>query len=82
MCTFYTSYFINLSLPRADFTKPRKLPKTVLSNESQGVSTQMKALDEYVLMVVLKLLLSRVHFFASFMFEQRNVSVQFTGNCQ
>ena len=34
----------------------------------KGVTTQMKALDEYFLMVVLTLLLNRVHVFAVFMF--------------
>ena len=32
----------------------------------KGVTTQMKALDEYFLMVVLTLLLNRVHVFANF----------------
>ena len=35
---------------------------------SKGVTTQMKALDEYFLMVVFMLLLNRVHVFANFMF--------------
>ena len=34
-----------------------------------GVTTQMKALDEYFLMVVLTLLLDRVHVFAKFVFN-------------
>ena len=33
----------------------------------KGVTTQMKALDEYFLMVVFTLLLNRVHVFANFM---------------
>ena len=33
----------------------------------KGVTTQMKALDEYFLMVVFTLLLNTVHVFASFM---------------
>ena len=37
--------------------------------KSKGVTTQMKALDEYFLMVVLTLLLNRVHVFANFMFH-------------
>ena len=37
--------------------------------KSKGVTTQMKALDEYFLMVVLMLLLNRVHVFANFMFH-------------
>ena len=35
----------------------------------KGVTTQMKALDEYFLMVVLTLLLNAVHLFAIFMFN-------------
>ena len=34
--------------------------------KSKGLTTQMKALDEYFLMVVFKLLLNRVHVFANF----------------
>ena len=37
--------------------------------KSKGVTTQMKALHEYFLMVVFTLLLSRVNFFAIFMFN-------------
>ena len=37
----------------------------------KGVTTQMKALDEYFLMVVFMLLLNRVHVFANFIFGQR-----------
>ena len=45
----------------------------------KGVTTQMKALDEYFLMVVFTLLLNRVHVFANFMFnfDQRNVVVNY-----
>ena len=35
----------------------------------KGVTTQMKTLDEYILMVVFMLLLNRVHIFANFMFN-------------
>ena len=35
----------------------------------KGVTTQMKALDEYFLMVVFTLLLNRLHVFAIFMFN-------------
>ena len=35
----------------------------------KGVTTQMKALNEYFLMVVFTLLLNRVHVFAIFMFN-------------
>ena len=37
--------------------------------ESKGVTTQMKALDEYFLMVVFVFLLNRVHDFANFVFN-------------
>ena len=46
----------------------------------KGVTTQMKALDEYFLMVVFTLLLNRVHVFASFMFSEqllRNLILNF-----
>ena len=36
----------------------------------------MKSLDEYFLMVVFTLLLNRVHIFANFKFEQRNMAVK------
>ena len=35
----------------------------------KGVTTQMKALDEYFLMAVFMLVLNRVHVFAHFMFN-------------
>ena len=35
----------------------------------KGVTTQMKALDEYFLMVLVTLFLNRVHVFAIFMFN-------------
>ena len=57
-----------ISLPTANFTKPRKLLNPELSNEII-VTTQMKALDEYFLVVVFTLLLNRVHVFANFMFN-------------
>ena len=37
--------------------------------KSKGVTTQMKALDEYFSTVVLILLLDKVHVFANFMFN-------------
>ena len=43
--------------------------KPELSKKPKGVTTQMKALDEYFLMVVFTLLLNRVHVFAIFMFN-------------
>ena len=39
--------------------------------KSKGVTTQMKALDEYFLMVVLTLLLKRVHVYAIFVLVQK-----------
>ena len=59
---------IGLALPlqKANLFKQRKLLNPELSNEtSKGVTTQMKALDEYFLMVVFTLLLNRVHVFAN-----------------
>ena len=46
--------------------------------ESKGVTIQMKALNEYFLMVVFTLLLNRFHVFAIFMFKfgQRNMAVK------
>ena len=45
---------LTLSLPKATLTKPRKLlnPGTVQLTKPKGVTIQMKALDEYFLMVV------------------------------
>ena len=42
----------------------------------KGVTTQMKALDEYFLMVVFPLLLNRVHVFVNFNLRQRNMAVK------
>ena len=42
-------------------SKPRKL-NPELSNEPNGVTTQMKALDEYILMALFVLSLKRVNF--------------------
>ena len=43
----------------------------------EGVTTQMKALDEHSLMAVFPLLLNRVHVFANFMFNlDRNMAVK------
>ena len=56
---------VTLSLPKTNLTKPRKL----LNPEPKGVTTQMKALDEYFLMVVFTLLLNTVHIFANFVFN-------------
>ena len=46
--------------------------------KSKGVTIQMKALDEYFLMVVFTLLLNRLHVFANFMFhlENKNMAVK------
>ena len=43
-CTFS----LNLSLPKANLTKPRKLLNPELSNEKTGVITQIKALNVYI----------------------------------
>ena len=70
----------NLSVPRANLTKPRKLEWIELNcpMKPKGVTTQMKALDEYFLMVVFTLLLNRIHVFCQFYvsFEQRNMTVK------
>ena len=60
-----------LSLLKANLIKPRKHLNPELSNKT----TQMKALDEYFLMVVFTLLLNTAHVFAFFyvLFEQRNI---------
>ena len=50
--------FKTLSLPNANLTKSSKL----LNPEHKGVTTQMKALDEFILMVLFVLLLKIVHF--------------------
>ena len=42
----------------------------------KGVTTQMKALNEYFLMVVFTLLLNRVHCTFYVEFEQRNVAMK------
>ena len=51
-------FFLSLSLPKAILTEPRKLLNPELSNETKGVTTQMKALDEYFQMVVFTFLLN------------------------
>ena len=54
---------LTIWLPKANLTKPRKRLNPELSNEIEGCDrTQMKALDEYFLMVVFTLLLNRVMF--------------------
>ena len=65
--------FKTLPLPKINLTKPRKLlnpePSNKIcndySNVTHSVSTQMKVLNEYFLMVVFTLLLNRVHVFAN-----------------
>ena len=42
----------------------------------KGVTTQMKALDEYFLMMVFTLLLNRVHVFVNFMFNMNSQTWQ------
>ena len=54
-----------LSLPKVNLTKPRKLLNPEPSNETKGVTTQMKALDEYFLVVAFTLLLNTVNVFAN-----------------
>ena len=62
-----TDELVALTLaPKANLTKPRKLLNPELS---KGVTTQMKALDEYFLMVAFRLLLNRLHVFVIFMFN-------------
>ena len=58
---------ITILLPKANLTKPRKCLNPELSNEPKGVTTQIKALNEYFLMAVFTLLLNRVHDFTNFM---------------
>ena len=65
MCTWTVSLFTCLT----NLTKPRKHTKSC-PTESKGVTTQMKALDEYFVMVVFKLLLNRVHIFANNFYKQ------------
>ena len=58
---------MNLSLPKAKFDKTKKNSKSrTVKKKPKGVTTQMKALDENILMVVFMLLLNRVHVFAIF----------------
>ena len=45
----------------------------------KGVTTQMKALDEYFLMVVFTLLLNTVNVFANFMFNMNRETWQCKG---
>ena len=47
--------------------------------KSKGVTTQMKALDEYFLMVVFMLLLNRVHGFVNFSFNLEREAWQLKG---
>ena len=64
-------FLLTVSLPKANLTKPRKLLNPKPSTKPKGVTTQMKALNEYVLMVVFTSLLNRLHVFANFMFKQQ-----------
>ena len=65
---------LTFSLAKMNLTQPRKLLNPELSNET----TQMKALDEYFLMVVFTLLLNRVHDFTHFMFNLNRETWQWT----
>ena len=59
MClTVGSQSLLNLSLLKTNLMKPRKLLNSELF-ETKSVTTQMKALDEYFLMVVFTLLLNR-----------------------
>ena len=49
--------------------------------KTKGVTTQMKALDQYVLVVVFTLLLNRLHAFANFMFNLDREMWQWKGLC-
>ena len=55
---------------KGEFEQTKKMLNPELSNvNSKGVTTQMKALHEYFIMVVVMLLLNRVYVFANFMFN-------------
>ena len=45
-----------------DLTKTRRLQNKKSQTKPKGVTSQMKALGEYILMVLFVLLLKRVHF--------------------
>ena len=62
--SFSCKSFVTLSLP-TNLTKPRKLLNDLnYLMKPEGVTTQMKALDEYFVMVVFTLLLNKVHIFS------------------
>ena len=63
----WSSSCSTLSLPKANLIKSRKLLN--YPTEPKSVTTQMKALKEYFLMVVFTFLLDRVHVFTIFMFN-------------
>ena len=74
-----THFVLTLSQPKVNFTNPTHLlRKPDLSNKT----FQMKALDEYFLMVVFTLLLSRVHVFCSSMFNLDRETGQWKGSVQ
>ena len=62
-------------MPKVNLTKPRKL----LNPELYGVTTQMKVLIEYILMVVFMLLLSTVDAKFHVQFEHREITQQRKG---
>ena len=73
---------LTLSLPKVKLTlKPRNLLLYILNRPTKpkGVTTQMKALDEYFLMVVFPLVLNRVHVFAKFVFNLDRKAWQWKG---
>ena len=54
-------------MPRWNLTETRRLQKNKnCQTKSKGLRIQMKALDEYVLMVMFELVLKRVHFLVIF----------------
>ena len=73
--SIYLNTVLALSLPKVNLIKPRKLLNPELSNEIKGVTTQMKVLIEYMVVLIM-LLLNTVHVFANFyvQFGQRNSS--------
>ena len=69
-------HYLTLSLPKANLTKPTNL---ICPMKPKGVTTQMKALDEYFWMVVFTLLLNRVHDFANSVFHLNRATWQWKG---
>ena len=53
---------LTLSKPKVHLAKKTRLSNPRLSDEALDPITEIKALDEYILMVLFVLLLKRVHF--------------------